>query len=177
MLYKFLIDLSDVDRGIYQTLDFRTALHPSEIPSYLLSRVIAYALQYADGLEFSAAGLGDPDAPALLQKSLNGAIENWIEIGNASVKKLHKAGKASKNVVVYTYKNAEVLIAEIKNSDVHRADEIQIYQIDQKLLTQLEKHLEKSNRWTLLHQGGHLDISDGTNFWSGTIQKFPLNLY
>ena len=68
MLYRFLIDLSDVDRNIYQTLDFRIAQHPSEIPAYLLTRVLAYALQYQEGLEFSAAGLSDPDAAAIKKR-------------------------------------------------------------------------------------------------------------
>jgi uncharacterized protein YaeQ len=63
-LYRFRIDLSDVDRGVYETLDFRIAQHPSETTTYLLTRVLAYALNTQPGLEFSSGGLSDPDAPA-----------------------------------------------------------------------------------------------------------------
>ncbi len=105
MLYHFQLDLSDVDRGIYESLDFRTVQHPSETGIYLLSRVLAYALSYQEGLEFSPSGLGDPDAPVLRAMGAMGATEIWLEIGNPSARKLHKASKAAKNVIVYTYKN------------------------------------------------------------------------
>ena len=54
MLYRFLIELSDIDRSVYKSLDFRVAQHPSEIAPYLLSRVLAYALSYQEGLEFAS---------------------------------------------------------------------------------------------------------------------------
>lgn len=53
MIHRFEIALADVDRGVYQDLDLRVARHPSEDISYLVTRVLAYALEYEDGLEFS----------------------------------------------------------------------------------------------------------------------------
>ena len=135
--------------------------HPSEIASYLLTRALAYALSYEEGLEFSAMGLGDPDAPALQKMGLHGSIDLWIEIGNASSRKLHKASKAAKQVVVYTYKNPEVLIADIKANDVHRAQDLKIYAFDEKFITALEKQLEKNNRWSLVVQQGEISLSIG----------------
>lgn len=161
MLYRFNLELSDVDRGVYETLDFRVAQHPSENSQYLLSRTLAFALSYELGLEFSPAGLGDPEAPALKSMGLNGSTDLWIEIGNPSARKLHKATKAAARVQVYTYKNPDVLKEEIKTGQVHRADEIQIFGLDSKFLMQLEERLSKSNRWTILHQQGHLDIGTG----------------
>ena len=54
-LYRFRIDLTDIDRGVYETLDLRLAMHPSESETYLVTRVLAYALNYASDLEFSKA--------------------------------------------------------------------------------------------------------------------------
>jgi uncharacterized protein YaeQ len=158
MLYKFSIELSDVDRGVYQTLDFRVAQHPSEIATYLLTRVFAYVLNYEDGLEFSGAGLSDPDVPAMKKIITNGAVDLWIEIGNPSSKKLHKAAKTANRVVIYTYKSAEVLISDIQNNDVHRSQDLEIYAIDSKFLGSVEKYLEKNNRWSVLVQQGVLDL-------------------
>src|ERR1700722_14698215 len=45
-LYRFKLSVSDVDRGVYEDLDFRVPMHPSENAAYLLSRVLAYALNY-----------------------------------------------------------------------------------------------------------------------------------
>ena len=43
-LYNFDIDLSDSDRGVYETVALRVAQHPSESDEYLIGRVLAYPL-------------------------------------------------------------------------------------------------------------------------------------
>lgn len=161
MLYRFEWDLSDIDRNIYQTLDFRIALHPSESLPYLLTRALAYALSYQDNLEFSPAGLSDPDASALQASGTHGSIAVWIEIGNPSARKLHKASKASNQVIVYTYKNPKALIDEIRANDVHRMNDLKIYALDPAFLSQLETHLAKNNHWSLLVQQGQLSVTIG----------------
>lgn len=172
MLYKFQLELSDVDRGIYETLEFRTAQHPSENGAYLLSRVLAYALSYQSGLDFSPGGLADPDAPALQSLGVHGTVDLWIEIGNPSARKLHKAGKIAKQVIIYTYKSPEVLIEQIKQGEVHRANEIQIFAFDPDFLAKLERFVEKNNRWSLLYQGGRLDIDTGSGQISTELRSF-----
>ena len=120
MLYQFQFELSDVDRGIYETIDFRIVQHPSETGIYLLTRALAFAHSYQENLKFSSAGLGDPDSPALQASSLTGNIDLWIEIGNPSARKLHKATKVAKQASVYTYKNVEHLLKEISENDKNR---------------------------------------------------------
>ncbi|MBX3033253.1 MAG: YaeQ family protein, partial [Bdellovibrionaceae bacterium] len=126
-LYRFKIDVSDIPRAVYESLDFRVAQHPSEALPYLLTRVLAYALNCGEGLEFSAQGLGDPDAPALRVNHVNGGTALWIEIGNPAARKLHKAAKAADVVKVYTYKDPAVLLREIAAEKVHRASELEIH--------------------------------------------------
>lgn len=174
MLYHFELNFSDIDRNIYESLDFRVMQHPSETGLYLLTRTLAYALAHQENLEFSPSGLGDPETPALLAKNAMGSIDLWIEIGNPSAKKLHKASKAAKQVMVYTYKNADLLIKEISENSVHRAQEIQIFSFDQKFLKSLEDSLKKNNRWTVLHQQGQLDIDTGDKNISSDIKHFYL---
>lgn len=176
MLYRFHLELSDVDRGVYETLDFRVAQHPSETAPYLLSRVLAYALAYQEGLQFSGAGLGDPDAPALRAMGANGTTELWIEIGNPAAKKLHRASKAARRVLVFTYKNPEVLLSEIREENVHRAAELGLYAFDPAFLRELEGRLEKQNQWTVLHQGGQLDLTAGGQSLSSQVSTLVLRL-
>ncbi len=158
MLFRFQIELSDIDRGVYQSLDFRLSQHPSETATYMITRTLAYALSYQDGLEFTPGGLADPDSPALLAKGSGGGTDLWIEIGNPSARRLHKASKACGNVVVYTYKNAEALIAEINANSVHRAREIKIISFALPFLGELESHLEKNNKWSVLLQDKTLNV-------------------
>ncbi|MCA9681520.1 MAG: YaeQ family protein, partial [Myxococcales bacterium] len=49
---RFTITLSDSDRDVYETLDLRVAQHPSESDRYVVARVIARALEHAEGLDF-----------------------------------------------------------------------------------------------------------------------------
>lgn len=166
MLYRFHIELSDIDRGVYESLDFRLAQHPSETAAYLLSRVLAYALSYQPDLEFSPGGLGDPEAPALRALGAHGNFDLWIEIGNPSSRKLHKATKTAKEVRIYTYKSADVLREQIRVDAVHRGSDIQIYAVDAKFLSGLETRLEKNNHWSVLYQQGRLDVQTGGPIFS-----------
>jgi len=63
-IYVFTVRLADADRGIYETLNLRLARHPSETAEYLLTRLLAYCLEYGEGIVFSK-GLSDPDEPAI----------------------------------------------------------------------------------------------------------------
>ncbi len=159
MLYKFKIELSDIDRNLYETLDFRISLHPSESVIYLITRALAYALSYEDRLEFSPHGLSDPDAPALQLLDLQGSPDLWIEIGNPAPRKLHKASKLAQRVVVYTHKDPSVLVDDIKKNSVHKAERIEIYSLNHYFLESLESSLEKSNQWSLMVQDQQLHLS------------------
>lgn len=159
MLYHFEIALSDVDRSIYQSLDFRVSQHRSENGLYLLTRTLAYCLSYQENLEFTPGGLGEPDAPALQARSAMGGFDLLIEIGNPTPKRLHKTSKASERVAVYTYKNPDLIVKEVASENVHQAEKILIYAFDQEFLEKIEAALKKNNKWSLLHQDGHLDLA------------------
>lgn len=161
MLHRFQIDLSDIDRGVYESLDFRVAQHPSETYPYLLSRVLAYCLSYQEGLEFTPGGLSDPEAPALRKIGNHNVIDLWIEIGNPSARKLHKATKSAKKVTVFTYKNPEILMNEIRQGEVHRGEEIEVFAVPSEFLDDITKSVEKNNRWSLLVQQGQCDVTIG----------------
>src|SRR5436309_9400622 len=96
---RFEIALSDTDRGVYEQLAWRVAQHPSESERYLVARVLARALEHADGLEFSKGGVSDDTEPALVQRDLRGDWLAWIEVGLPSPDRLHKASKTAPRVV------------------------------------------------------------------------------
>ena len=79
-IYNFDIELANVDRNVYATLALRVAQQPSETEEYLLTRVIAYCLEYAEGIAFSR-GIAEPDEPPLAIRDLTGALELWVEFG------------------------------------------------------------------------------------------------
>ena len=98
-LYNFTIELADVDRGVYESLTLKVAQHPSETEERLVTRVLAYCLEQAEGIAFSR-GISDPDEPAITVRDLTGTILAWIEVGAPDAARLHKASKAAPRVAV-----------------------------------------------------------------------------
>src|SRR5260221_2253341 len=96
-VYTFLIAVSDVDRGVYESLELKVARHPSETLDYLVTRVLAYCLEYAEGIAFTR-GLGEGDEPAIWIHDLTGKLSAWIEVGNPDPPKVHRARKAAPRV-------------------------------------------------------------------------------
>src|SRR5262245_52780934 len=129
-VYNFDIDLADADRGVYETLALRVARHPSESEEYLVTRVLAFAIEFAEGIAFSTGGLSDPDEPALTIRDLTGALRAWIEIGNPDAARLHRASKASPRAVVYSHRDSERWLARLGGERIHRAEDVEIYVID-----------------------------------------------
>lgn len=158
-LYRFKIELSDMEKGSYESLDFRVAQHPSESLTYMLTRVFAYALSYEEGIEYSPGGLSDPDGPCIRVLNMGGSPKVWIEIGNPSARKIHRASKAADKVKIYTYKDPQVLLNELNSETIHRKDELEIFSISSKFLDELEKHTQKDNKWTVMNMDGSLMVN------------------
>lgn len=167
-IYTFEVTLNDADRGVYETLAFRVARHPSETEDYLLTRVLAYCLEYGEGLAFSS-GLSDPDAPALAVRDLTGALRSWIEIGSPEAARLHKATKAAPRVAVYSHKPVAPLLARLDAKRIHRGDEVEIYEVDRELLTALVACLERRMRLDIAVTDRHLYVSVGDRTLSGSM--------
>src|SRR5690349_11218530 len=100
-IHHFDVALSDADRGVYEALEFKAARHPSETAEALVARVLAYCLEFTEGIAFSR-GLAEPDEPMIAVRDLTGALKAWIEVGAPDAARLHKAGKAAQRVAVYT---------------------------------------------------------------------------
>ena len=52
-MYTFTVQLADVDRGVYDDFSLRVARHPSETDAYMVTRLLAYCLEYEEGIAFS----------------------------------------------------------------------------------------------------------------------------
>ena len=170
-VYSFEIDLSDSDRNVYQALAFRVAKHPSETDGYLLARVLAYCLEYREGLSFSKGGLSDPDSPALAVHDLTGALLRWIEIGLPEPARLHRASKASPEVAIYSHKDADPLLARLRAQRIHRAGDIQINVFDREMIASLSARLTRRMAFDLVIAEQQLYVSIGGDTISGSVVR------
>ena len=169
-LYNIEIDLADNDRGVYESLALRVARHPSESEEYLLTRVLAYALEFAEGIEFSK-GLSAPDEPAITVRDLTGALRAWIEIGNPDADRLHRAAKASPRVAVYTHKDPLQLAGRLKDARIHRAESVELWAVDRGLLAALGGHLDRRMAFSLSVTDRELYLSVGVDTLTGRLVR------
>jgi uncharacterized protein YaeQ len=167
-MFRFKIKLSDVDRGVYESLELRAAMHPSEAVPFFMARLLAYCLNYQEGIEFSR-GISTPDEPALFVKDLTGLMKLWIDIGNPSARRLHKASKAAERVRVYTHRDPEILKKEVSGEEVYRRDEIEVFALMPDFLNKLGTTLARDNAWELLHTEGELSISTKEATFTGDV--------
>lgn len=99
---KAELEIVDLDRHYYETHRLTIALHPSETDERMMVRVLAFALNAHERLEFGK-GISDAEEPDLWLKDLTGTIELWIELGHPDARLLSKAAGRSARVVVYAY--------------------------------------------------------------------------
>ena len=171
IIYRF--ELTDVDRGVYESLDLRLARHPSESARYLLTRVIAYCLCYEPGIAFSK-GLSTADEPAVWVRDLQGALRVWIEVGMPSAERLHKASKACPRVVVFTHGEPGAFTRAARGKPIHREETIEVYALDGAFLDALDAATDRNARWALVHTEGMLYLTCGDKSFSTSVARHAL---
>jgi uncharacterized protein YaeQ len=174
-IYNFEIDLADNDRQVYETLALRVARHPSETEDFLLTRVLAYALEYTEGIEFSSGGLSSPDDPAIAVKDLTGAWRAWIEVGTPDADRLHRASKAAPRVAVYVHRDPAQFVARLAGARIHRGDALEIRAMDRTLLSALGARLERRMNFSLSISDRELFLSLGNETLTGTVAVVRLS--
>jgi uncharacterized protein YaeQ len=172
-IYNIQIDLADSDRGVYESLDLRVARHPSESEEYLITRVLAYALEFVEGIEFSR-GISSADEPAITVRDLTGALKAWIEIGSPDASRLHKASKASPRVAVYTHKDPAQLVARLQGERIHRAEAVELWAIDRELITQIISRLERRMSLSLSVTDRQLFLAIGADTLTGNVVRHAI---
>lgn len=172
-VYTFDIELSDVDRGVYESLTFKAAQHPSETSEFLVTRVLAYCLEYREGIAFSR-GLDDPDEPAVTVRDLTGAMQVWIDIGNPDAARLHRASKATPRVVIYTHRDPDRLLRQMAGERIHRRDAIEIRAVDRELVDQIAQRLDRRMRFGLSITDGHLYVTIAGETLEGSVERLSL---
>lgn len=168
----FEIALSDVDRGVYEALSLKVAQHPSETNEYLVARVLAYALEYAEGIQF-APGMATSEEPALQIRDLTGQLQTWIEVGTPDAARLHKATKAADRVAVYCHKDPGPWQRGLIGQKVHAPDRLAMYALDRAAVVQLAGRLDRRNDWSLSRVDSVLYVEAGPSSIAVPLEPLP----
>jgi uncharacterized protein YaeQ len=172
-IYVFSVRLADADRGVYETLNLRLARHPSETAGFLLTRLLAYCLEFTEGIAFSR-GLSEPDEPAIAVRDLTGALQTWIDIGNPEATRLHKAAKAARRVVVFAHRDADAWLTRLQGQHIHRGTALEIRIPGRELLDALASRLERRMDFDLAVAGQMLYVTIAEQTFSGALESRQL---
>jgi uncharacterized protein YaeQ len=159
-IYILNIDLADSDRALYESFELRIARHPSETAEYMLVRVLAYCLEYREGIALTD-GVSSGDEPALLVRDLTGKITAWIEVGMPDAARLHRGSKLAGRVAVYTHRDVRQLLGQLAGERIHRGSEIPIRAFDKATLEELSSLMERRASLSISVNEGELFIAIG----------------
>jgi uncharacterized protein YaeQ len=156
--YKVELDLSDLDRGIYENPRFTLARHPSETAERLVVRILAYALWFDAGLAFGR-GLSESGDPALAVSSLDGRLLHWIEVGQPDADRLVRCSRRAERLSLLAYGNLRVWAPRILPL-VEGLSNLEIVAVEQAALEDLAQALPRNLRWGVMISENSLFVTD-----------------
>jgi uncharacterized protein YaeQ len=172
-MYTFDVNLSDVDRNVYESLNVRAAQHPSETAEALVTRLLAYCLEYTEGIAFSK-GLQEPDEPAVLVRDLTGKLVKWVDVGTPDAARIHRASKLADAVAIYTHKDAAALVRQLGAERIHKAERIPIFGVDRALVADLVEALDRRMKLDLMVTEQTLYVTLGARTLTGEVVEHRL---
>lgn len=173
IIHTFTVQLADVDRGVYDELALRVARHPSETEAYMLTRVLAYCLEFEEGIAFGD-GISATDEPAVLVRDLTGRITAWIEVGAPDAARLHHGSKLADRTTVYTHRDPAKLLPSWAGKKIHQAEHITLHSFDPGFIDEAVHSLDRRNTMTVsvTERQLYLDLN-GTSS-SSAVHEHPI---
>lgn len=169
-VYTVDVELSDVDRGVYESFTLRLARQPSETAEYMLTRLLAYCLEYGEGIALSE-GVAAVDEPAVMIKDLTGRLRAWIEIGKPDPARLHRGMKLAGRAAVYTHRHVPLVLQTLAKERVHRAAEIPVYELAPAFVEKAAAALARRSKVSLSITERQLYLAiDGTSFETALVE-------
>jgi uncharacterized protein YaeQ len=170
-IYKASLQIANMDSHYYADHQLNIACHPSETLQRMMIRILVFALNAHDSLEFGK-GISDTDEPDLWRKDLTGTIEQWIEVGQPDERRILKACGRSAEVRVYLYAGTGPIWWKQTHSKVSRANNLQVFQIAPDVAKDLEQLCERTMQLQVTIQDGEIWVRDASH----SVQIFIENL-
>jgi len=159
-IYKANIELADMDRNYYDSLQLTLAQHPSETDQRLMVRLISYILNAHADLQFGK-GVSDEDEAAIWQINYSDEITLWIELGQLDEKRIKKACNKTAKVKLYCYgSSVETWWAQSQNV-LNKFPKLSIEQFSMSTTDSLVKLLSRTMEFQCSIQDGQLWLSCG----------------
>lgn len=158
-IYKVQLSVADMDRHYYETHNLTVAKHPSETDERLMVRILAFALNAHERLEFTR-GISTDDEPDIWQKSMSGELELSVTLGLPGEKIVRQSCGRANEVIVYCYggRTAEMWWEKIKDNTT-RFDNLQVINFTKKDTSELGKQAGRLMKLQVNIQDGDVMVS------------------
>lgn len=166
-MHTFDVELADVDRGVYESFTMRVARHPSETETFMMTRILAYCLEYEAGIAFGG-GVSTTGEPAVAIHDLTGLMTAWIEVGAPDAARVHTGSKLANRAVVYTHRDPDKLLTSWAGKTIHRSEDLLLRSFDAGFIDDTVAALERRNELSCSVTEGQLYlVFNGTALSSG----------
>ncbi|MGP6170497.1 YaeQ family protein [Microbacterium sp. A196] len=167
-IYTFTVQLADMDRGVYDDFTLRVARHPSETDAYMVTRLLAYCLEYTEGIAFGE-GISSADEPTVIVRDLTGAVMAWIEVGAPDAERLHHGSRIAERAAVYTHRDPAKVIATWSGKRIHNVEALEVFSFESDFITAAVELLERRSTVTLTVTEGQLYLDLNGTTLSSTV--------
>jgi len=160
-IFKAELQVSDLDRNHFATHALTIARHPSETDERMMVRLLAFALNADERLEFGR-GLSSEDEPDLVKTDLTGAVELWIDVGLPDERAVRKAAGRAREVKVYAYGGRSVALWWAQNeAALARSSNVSVFEIPETLADSMTALAERNMRLDCTIQDGQVWLAAG----------------
>ncbi|MHB8058682.1 MAG: YaeQ family protein [Desulfuromonadaceae bacterium] len=159
-IYRVTIQLSDIDRGMYETLQATVARHPSETEERLVARLLAFALFYEPDLVF-AKGLAAGDEPDLWLKRPDDRVQLWVEVGLPESDRLIKASRHAERVALIACGRTLAMWEQQHLPKLANIANLTVIRFEQAFINSLVSTLDRCINWSVTVNDGNLYINVG----------------
>lgn len=172
-VYTVTVQLADIDRAVYADFELKLARHPSETAEFMLARLLAYCLEYTEGIAFTE-GVAAVDEPAVVVRDLTGRITCWIEVGTPDAERLHRGSKLAGHAAVYLHRDPAPWRALIAGQRIHRAEAIRVVAFEREFLPAAAAALERRSTLSVSLTEGQLYLDLNGRAFSSTLDVSTL---
>lgn len=159
-VFKAVMQIADMDRHYYKAHTLTTARHPSENDERMMVRILAFALNASDELQFTR-GLSTDNEPDLWEKDLVGGVTKWIEVGLPDERRIKKGCNHSEQMIIYAYGDrAATVWHELNKAVIRRFDNLKIIFISDKSVEAMTTMVERTMSLQSTIQEGMVMLSN-----------------
>jgi len=168
-IYKATLQLADLDRGVYETLQVTAAQHPSETAERLVARLLALALFSEPELAFTK-GISATDEPDVWVIGPDGRVRLWVEVGLPDADRIIKACRHAERVALLACGRLFSGWSQQQLPKLARVGNLTVVSIDQELISTLAAQLERSISWSITITEGSMYLTNGAVTHEAAVQ-------